>query len=73
MTEFNRVSYQIDFFFRVRCSGPIYWTGLLEDTRELAKRIAILLAADDFRIVEFNDDALVGQDHRATDKGKAEH
>ena len=73
MTECNTVSYQIDFFFRVRCIGTIYWTGLLEETRELAKRIAILLAADDFRIVEFNDDALVGQDHRATDKGKAEH
>jgi hypothetical protein len=67
------VSYQIEFFFGVRCIGTIYWTGLLEETRELARRIAIVLAADDFRIVEFNDDALVGQDHRPTDKGKADH
>jgi hypothetical protein len=37
----------------------IYWTGSLEETRELAKGIARQLAADDFQIFEFNTDARV--------------
>jgi hypothetical protein len=71
--EYNRVSYQIDFFFGDRCIGTIHWIGSLEETRELASRIAIHLAADDFRIAEFNDDAPAGGDHRPTDKGRPGH
>ena len=66
MTEFNRVSYQIDFLSGDRYIGTIYWTGLLDETRELARRIAVHLAADDFRIVELNEAAPVGPVHRPT-------
>jgi hypothetical protein len=51
------VSYQVVFQREGHHIETIYWTGSLEETRELARRIAIQLAADDFRIIEFNRDA----------------
>jgi hypothetical protein len=62
VAEHNRVSYQIDFVFEGRSIGTIYWTGSLVETQELARKIANHLAADDFRVVELNDDAPVGRD-----------
>jgi hypothetical protein len=73
VAERNRASYQIDFFIGGRSIKTIYWTGSLKETRELARRIAVRLAAEDFRIVEFNDDAPVGGDHHPTNKGNSVH
>jgi hypothetical protein len=53
------VSYQVAFQREGHPIQTIYWTGSLEETRELAKGIARRLAADDFQIIEFNTDAPV--------------
>jgi hypothetical protein len=57
MIDRDTLTYQIVFQRGGRYLGTIYWTGSLEETRVLAKRIALLLAADDFRMIEFNLDA----------------
>jgi hypothetical protein len=50
------VSYQFIFQREGHCIETIYWTGSLEETRELAKRFARRLVADDFQNTEFNTD-----------------
>ena len=57
MTDCDTVSYQVVFQRECHHIETVYWTGSLEETRELARRIAIQLAANDFRIIEFNRDA----------------
>ena len=57
MTDCDTVSYQVVFQRECHYIETVYWTGSLEETRELARRIAIQLAANDFRIIEFNRDA----------------
>jgi hypothetical protein len=51
------VSYQVVFQREGHRIETIYWTGSLEETRELAQGIARRLAADVFQIIEFNPDA----------------
>jgi hypothetical protein len=53
----DKVRYQVVFQREGHCIETIYWTGSLEETRELAKEIARRLAADDFQIIEVNTDA----------------
>jgi hypothetical protein len=57
VTDCDTVSYQVVFQRECHYIETVYWTGSLEETRELARRIAIQLAANDFRIIEFNRDA----------------
>jgi hypothetical protein len=57
VTDRDTLSYQIVFQREGHRIETIYWTGSLEETRELAKRIACRLAADDMQIIEFNTDA----------------
>ena len=54
MTDRDTATYQVVFRREGHNIETIYWTGSLEETRELARRIAITLAADDFRIIEFD-------------------
>ena len=57
MTDRETVSYQVVFQREGHPIETIYWTGSLEETRGLAKRIACRLAADGFQFIEFNADA----------------
>ena len=59
MTDCDTVSYQVVFQREGHRIQTIYWTGSMEETRELAKEIARRLAADNFQIIEFNTDAPV--------------
>ena len=56
MTDRDAVSYHIIFQREGHCIETIYWTGSLEETRELARRFARRLVVDDFQITEFNTD-----------------
>ena len=70
VTDCDTVSYQVVFQRECHHIETVYWTGSLEETRELARRIAIQLAADDFRIIEFNRDAQSRED-RPTQNARA--
>ena len=51
------MSYKLVFQRENRDVKVIYWSASLEETQELARRIAVKWGADDFRIVGFSSDA----------------
>jgi hypothetical protein len=70
MTDRDTLTYQVVFQRGGRCIGTIYWTGSLEETQVLAKRIALRLAADDLRMIEFNFDAPAWSDNPKDDSDR---
>jgi hypothetical protein len=70
MTDRDTSTYQVVFQREGRYIGTIYWTGSLEETRVLAKRIALRLSADDLRMIEFNLDALAWSDNPKGDSDR---
>jgi hypothetical protein len=70
MRDRDTLTYQVVFQRGGRYIGTIYWTGSLEETRVLAKRIALKLAADDHRMIEFNLDAPASSDNPMGDSDR---
>jgi hypothetical protein len=53
------ISYEVTFRREGHDIEVLYWAGSLEETKELARKIALKGGADDFRIVAFTSDAEV--------------
>jgi hypothetical protein len=59
----NLRSYEVVFFQRDGYDvETLYWSGSMEEVRELAEEIAFRGGADTYRIVEFSDSG-PGNDH----------